>query len=88
MSQRIIFAWVWGLVVCFLVVHNVYLWFGKGLAPDTDILALLPIEERDPVLQRAFARMVDSGQQRLIATFAIWLLPPYGVGAGSAITEG
>ena len=66
MSQRIIFAWVWALVVCFLVVHNVYLWFGKGLAPDTDILALLPIEERDPVLQRAFARMVDSGQQRLI----------------------
>ena len=66
MSQRIIFARVWALVVCLLVVHNVYLWFGKGIAPDTDILALLPVQERDPVLQRAFSRMVDAGQQRLI----------------------
>jgi predicted exporter len=66
LSQRIILARIWGLVVCLLVVHNVYLWFGKGIAPDTDILALLPIEERDPVLQQAFARMVDSAQQRLI----------------------
>jgi predicted exporter len=66
LSQHIIFARVWALVVCLLVVHNVYLWFGKGIAPDTDILALLPVEERDPVLRQAFARMVDSGQQRLI----------------------
>ena len=66
MSQRIIFAWVWALVVCLLAVHNVYLWFGKGIAPDSDILALLPVEERDPVHQQAFARMVDSAQQRLI----------------------
>jgi predicted exporter len=66
LSQRIIFAWVWALVVCLLAVHNVYLWFGKGIAPDSDILALLPVEERDPVHQQAFARMVDSAQQRLI----------------------
>ena len=66
MSQRIIFVWVWALVVCLLVTHNVYLWLGEGIAPDTDILALLPVQERDPVLQQAFTRMVDSGQQRLI----------------------
>ena len=39
---------------------------GKRIAPDTDILALLPVQERDPVLQQAFAHMVDSAQQRLI----------------------
>ena len=60
------FAWVWALVVGFLLVHNAYLWLGERIAPDTDILALLPVQERDPVLQQAFTRMVDSAQQRLI----------------------
>ena len=60
------FAWVWALVVCFLLIHNAYLWLDERVAPDTDILALLPLQERDPVLQQAFARMVDSAQQRLI----------------------
>jgi predicted exporter len=66
LSLRIIFAWVWAIVVCLLLTHSVYLWLGKGIAPDTDILALLPVQERDPVLQQAFSRMVDSNQQRLI----------------------
>ena len=38
----------------------------QRIAPDTDILALLPVQERDPVLQQAFTQMVDTGQQRLI----------------------
>src|SRR5437773_11376473 len=46
--------------------HNAYLWLVQRVVPDTDILALLPVEQRDPVLQRAFAHMVDSAQQRLI----------------------
>ena len=66
MSPRTLFAWVWALVVCFLLTHCTYLWLGKRVAPDTDILALLPVQERDPVLQKAFTRMVDSAQQRLI----------------------
>ncbi len=66
MSLRIILAWLWALVVCLILAHNVYLWMGKRIAPDTDILALLPVQERDPVLQQAFAHMVDSAQQRLI----------------------
>ena len=60
------FAWVWALVVGLLLVHIAYLWLGQRIAPDTDILALLPVQERDPVLQQAFNRMVDSAQQRLI----------------------
>jgi hypothetical protein len=49
-----------------LLIHNAYLCSGGQITPDTDILALLPIQERDPVLQQAFIRMVDSAQQRLI----------------------
>ena len=66
MSPRILFAWVWALVVCLLLTHCIYLWLGKRVAPDTDILALLPVQERDPLLQGAFVRMVDSAQQRLV----------------------
>ncbi len=61
-----VLAWVWALVVCLLLAHNAYLWLRGRIAPDSDILALLPVQERDPVLQQAFTRMVDSGQQRLI----------------------
>jgi predicted exporter len=66
LSPRAVFAWVWVLVVGLLLAHCTYLWLGKRVAPDTDILALLPVQERDPVLQKAFTRMVDSAQQRLI----------------------
>jgi predicted exporter len=66
LSQRNVLAWFWALFVCLLVVHNLSLWFGKGIALDTDILALLPVQERDAVLQQAFTRMVDANQQRLI----------------------
>src|SRR5262245_66260588 len=59
-------AWVWGLVVCSILTHDFYLWLGKRITPDTDILALLPVHERDSVVQRAFTNMVDSAQQRLI----------------------
>ncbi len=66
MTQLKLPAWLWSLVVCLLVVHTSYLWLNQRIAPETDILALLPLQERDPVLQQAFTRMVDMGQQRLI----------------------
>ncbi len=65
MVQRRI-ALLWALVVCLLVGHNAWLWLGKGITPDTDILALLPADERDPVLQQSFTHMVDSAQQRVV----------------------
>jgi predicted exporter len=66
LTQLKLLAWLWSLVVCLLVVHTSYLWLHQRIAPETDILALLPLQERDPVLQQAFTRMVDTGQQRLI----------------------
>ena len=66
MNLRKWFALAWGLFVCLLVAGDGYLWLGKRITPDTDILALLPAEEQDPVLQQAFVHMVDSAQQRLV----------------------
>ena len=57
---------VWALVASLLLAHNAYLWLGKRITPDTDILALLPTQERDPVLQQSFTHMVDAAQQRVI----------------------
>ena len=59
-------AIAWALVVALLLAHNAYLWLGKRIAPETDILALLPVQERDPVLQASFTHMVDAAQQRLV----------------------
>ncbi|MGS0744066.1 MMPL family transporter, partial [Glaciimonas sp. GG7] len=59
-------ALIWLLVVGLILGHNAYLWLVQKIVPDTDILALLPVEQRDPVLQQAFTHMVDSAQQRLI----------------------
>ncbi len=66
MNRRTVAAWLWALVVGLLLAHNAYLWLAERLAPDSDILALLPVENRDPVLQKAFRHMVQSAQQRLI----------------------
>jgi predicted exporter len=59
-------AWLWGAIVCLLAVHNTYLFIGDRLTPDSDILALLPVQERDPVLQKAIMQTVASTQQRVI----------------------
>jgi predicted exporter len=65
-SKRHPLAVIWALVVCVLLANTAYLWGARKIVPDTDILALLPVQERDPVLQRSFTHMVDSAQQRLI----------------------
>ncbi|MGZ3254276.1 MAG: MMPL family transporter [Burkholderiaceae bacterium] len=65
-DKRNLLAIIWALVVGILLAHNVYLWAAKKIVPDTNILALLPVQERDPVLQESFTHMVDSAQQRLI----------------------
>lgn len=59
-------AIIWALVVALLLAHNGYLWLGQRITPDTDIMALLPVQQRDPILQRSFTHMVDAAQQRVI----------------------
>jgi predicted exporter len=64
--QRRRFAWAWAFVVCLLFAHQAYLWLGQRIVPDTDILALLPVQQRDPVLQQSFTHMVETAQQRVV----------------------
>jgi predicted exporter len=64
--KRIWLALAWALVVSMLIGHATWLWTKDRLAPDTDILAMLPTEERDPVLQQAITHMANAGQQRLV----------------------
>ncbi|MFL9923322.1 MMPL family transporter [Herbaspirillum lusitanum] len=59
-------AALWLLAVTLLLAHNAWLWLGQRISPDTDILALLPSSQHDPVLQQAFAHMVDSAQQKVV----------------------
>jgi predicted exporter len=89
LSQRVLLAWVWGLVVCLLLADNAHRWLGGRIAPDTDLLALLPIQERDPVLQQAFIRMVDSAQQRLIVLLGAddWVQASHAADAYSRVLE-
>ncbi len=65
-SKSKFIALIWLLIVILLLGYNAYLWFDKRITPNTDILALLPAEQRDPVLQQAFDHMVDTAQQRII----------------------
>jgi predicted exporter len=66
LSRSRTLAALWALVVCLLLGHNAYLWLVQRIVPDTDILALLPVQERDPVLQQSFTHMVDAAQQRVV----------------------
>ena len=66
MKRSRVLAALWALIVCLLLGHNAYLWLVKRIVPDTDILALLPVQERDPVLQQSFTHMVDAAQQRVV----------------------
>jgi predicted exporter len=66
LKQRNLFALIWALVIALLLAHGASLWLGKRIVLDTDILALLPAQERDPVLQQAFSKTVDSAQQKMI----------------------
>jgi predicted exporter len=58
--------WFWASVVTVVVIHSGYLWWQQRLVPDTNILALLPAQGRDPVLQRALPQMVEAAEQRVI----------------------
>jgi predicted exporter len=58
--------WFWAAVVTVVVIHSGYLWWQQRLVPDTNILALLPAQGRDPVLQRALPQMVEAAEQRVI----------------------
>lgn len=66
MTRSRIPALLWAVAVSLLLAHQAWLWLGERVRPDTDILALLPVQKRDPVVQQSFTHMVDAAQQRVI----------------------
>ena len=66
MKRRSFLAWSWGVIVCLLAGHNIYLFASGRLVPESDILALLPMQERDPLVQRAITQAVSAARQRLL----------------------
>jgi predicted exporter len=66
LTKRSLLGVAWAIVVALLAAHAAWLWSSDRLAPDTDILAMLPLEERDPVLQQAITHMADVAQQRMV----------------------
>jgi predicted exporter len=66
MNKRHALALLWGIVVCLFFAHGAYLFYSGSAEPDTDILSLLPFEERDPVLQKALSRLKEAAEQRVI----------------------
>jgi predicted exporter len=54
------------VVVLAAVLHNGWMWIIERRTPETDLLALLPMDERDPTVARAVARVADAAQQYLV----------------------
>jgi predicted exporter len=66
LSLRKLLPLLWAVVVFSILAYDGYLWFEKRIVPVTDILALLPAQERDPVLGQALNQIIAAAQQRLV----------------------
>lgn len=56
----------WSLVAVALVAHQVHLWRG-GLEVETNLLALLPADERDAAADRALAQLAEGASRTVVA---------------------
>ena len=59
-------AWAWLLVVLAIGVHVAWLLLGQHLQLDTDVLAMLPQDERQPEVQQATRQLADAAARRVI----------------------
>ncbi len=55
----------WTLIAMALLAHQVFLWTG-GLALESNVLALLPVEERDPVVERTLRELTERASQSVV----------------------
>jgi len=59
-------AWAWLGLVLAIAVHIAWLLVGGRLQLDTDVLAMLPQDERQPAVQRATRALADAAAQRVV----------------------
>ncbi|HEY9103765.1 hypothetical protein [Chitinimonas sp.] len=60
----------WLVLVLAVLAHNLYLWTGNRMQLDTDVLAMLPRDEREPAVQQATQRLADAAGRRIVVLVA------------------
>lgn len=56
----------WLVLVLAMLGHNAWLWTGARLQLDTDVLAMLPLDERDATVQHVTRQLTDSASRRIV----------------------
>jgi predicted exporter len=56
----------WVVLVLASLGHNAWLWTGSRLQLDTDVLAMLPQDERDATVQNITRQLTDSASRRIV----------------------
>nr|WP_295777209.1 MMPL family transporter [Rhodoferax sp.] len=59
-------AGVWLVLVVAIVGHNLWLWTGGRLQLDTDVLAMLPQDERDATARNVTRALADAASRRIV----------------------
>ncbi len=63
-------AWGWALLVLTCALHLIAVWTRDELPLDTDVMALLPQDTRNPAAERALARLSEGAAQRVVVVLA------------------
>ena len=59
-------ALVWLLLVLAITAHNAWLWAGDHLKLETDVLAMLPQDDREPDVAEVTRALADAGARRIV----------------------
>ena len=59
-------ARIWLVVVIAIAIHLAWLLIGGRLQLDTDVLAMLPQDERQPAVQQATRALADAASRRVV----------------------
>ena len=59
-------ALVWLLLVLAITAHNAWLWTGDRLKLETDVLAMLPQDDREPEVAEVTRTLADAGARRIV----------------------
>jgi len=65
-GPSVFLARIWLVVVLAIVVHLAWLLIGGRLQLDTDVLAMLPQDERQPAVQQATRALADAASRRVV----------------------
>ncbi len=68
--RRTWLAWTWALVVLACAAHLALIWQRGDLPVDTDVMALLPQDTRNPAAEQALSRLADGASRRVIVVLA------------------